>query len=183
MLSAEALIVHPARILLSGASGSGKTTLAVYIMNSILRREIDRFIIICPTWETQDIFRCMDDIVQINRDVIQDAEENNPFQRIKGELIAMRKHCQKKGVRIRVCLFIDDMAGTPILHGGLITPFSSLSTQMRNLDLSCLVLTQQPKLITPSFRLNSNYVISFPATTRNERDWLYAEMNLSLIHI
>lgn len=177
MLKAESNIVHPFRLLVAGKAKSGKTTLVVDIIHRIMRPQIDRIIVLCPSWNTQDVFDPIRDMVNPSRDVWTDLD-TNPFATIMKQLLKQIEYAKAKGTApIRTLLFIDDMSGSKMMHSGRITPLSHLSIQSRHLCLSIFILSQQPKSITPGFRDNTDGVIAFPPQRELDRAWLYQEYN------
>jgi hypothetical protein len=174
-LKAQQYINHPIRALFTGKSGSGKTTLAVNLVNDVLRYQIDRFIFVCPTFFTQSIFRILDDLVNPSRDVWTDPEKDT-FMEIKNQLLKQEEYCRINNLHpIKTLVFIDDLSGLPIMHGGRISAFANFAIQTRHLKCSCFVITQQAKAISCSFRDNVNAVIAFPAQRKEEIRWLQDE--------
>lgn len=177
-MQAEANIKHPARLLVSGRAGSGKTWLAVDLVDRIFRNQIDRIIVICPTWTTQDVFRCLDDLVKPERDVFE--LEKDTFDSIYQQILQQIKYCKENGKSpIRTLLFIDDCGSNNLIHGGRISNFGKLAIQFRHLNVSSIVIVQNPKLVSPNYRENANHFIFFPCHRKEEMEWIYKEFTPS----
>jgi hypothetical protein len=179
-MQAEALIKHPCRFLFAGRAKSGKTTLAVKIIDEVLRKQIDRLIVLCPTWD-QALFDPIRDLVMDKTDVIEDYD-NDPFKGLLKQLRTIHAICKKKDIKTpNTLLLIDDMAGTKMLHGGAISPFGHISVQASHWNLSIFVLTQKAKAITPSFRDNLEYLVAFPLNKTDDQEWLFKEFNGNMV--
>jgi hypothetical protein len=177
---AEANIRHPARILICGKSGSGKTFLGIHIAVNILRREIDRFIIICPSWATQKAFRCLDPYIKPDRDVIEDLTKDT-FVDVYNQILAQNSYSEKEGKKkIRTCLIIDDCGSDKAIHGGRISTFGRIAIQFRPLGVSSILMAQNPKLVSPNYRENANHFIFFPTRRIEEKEWMYKEFGSGL---
>jgi hypothetical protein len=179
-MKAEKYIEHPARILISGKAGSGKTHLAVQIISHILSPQIDRLIVVCPTWSTQDVFRRLDYLVKPERDVFEDLDSNT-FNTIFEQVLSQVRFCKKEGLKqIRTCILIDDCGSNNAIHGGRISSFGKLAVQLRHLGCSCLVIIQHPKLVSPNYRENVNHTIIYPSQRADELTWINNEYNSTL---
>ncbi len=181
-MQAEALLQHPIRILISGKGKSGKTTSAVHLINTVLRSQIDRLIIICPSWSFQSVFDPIRDMVKPERDVFEterlESLGENPFKTIFNQIIRCKKNAIRKGCKqLDIALLVDDMSGTGMMHGGRLSPLSNMAIQARHWNLSIIVLTQQPMSITPGYRDNVDAVIAFPPLRQQDRMWLFNEYN------
>ncbi len=178
-MQAEANIQHPARLLISGKAGSGKTWLAVDLIDRVLRHQVNRLIVICPTWYTQSIFRCLDGMVKPDRDVFEDLE-NDTFEEIYKQILQQVRYCaQNNKEPIKTLLFIDDCGSNNLIHGGRISCFGKLAIQFRHLNVSSIVIVQNPKLVSPNYRENANHFIFFPCHRLEEMEWIYKEFNPS----
>lgn len=178
-MQAEQFIVHPARILISGVSETGKTWTAVDLILRVLSPQIDRWIMVCPTWKTQGIFRQLDHLVKPERDVIEDLQSDT-FSIIMKQLLVQVRHCTNNGLDpIRTGLFIDDCGSNNHIHGNRISKFGELSIQLRHLKVSSLVLVQNPKLVSPNYRENANHFIFFPCRRAEDIKWIENEFNSS----
>lgn len=172
---AEANIKHPARVLISGKSGSGKTYLVTNIIDQVMRGQIDRLIVICPTWSSQQVFRTLDNLVDYERDVFEDLDKNT-FETIYQQVKQQIRYCNENGLTpIRTALLIDDCGSDNLIHGGRISPFGKLAIQFRHLNISAFVLVQNPKLVSPNFRENANHFIFFPSNRVDDMNWIYKE--------
>ena len=179
-MQAEGLIRHPCRFLFAGRTKSGKTTLCVKLIDEVMRNQIDRMKVLCPTWD-QDLFDPIRDLVIEKDDVIQDFK-NDPFEGLLKELKTLHAICKKKGIKMpSTLLLIDDMAGTKMIHGGAISPFAHIAIQANHWNLSIFLLTQKPKAVSPSFRDNLECLVSFPLNKKADQDWLFEEFNGNMI--
>lgn len=154
--------------MLGGKSGSGKTTLAINLINEVMRYQIDRMIVVCETFLTQQKFRVLDDLVDKDRDLYTNPDKYT-FSKIKKELLQQNDYCDAKGIpRIRTLVFVDDLSGLSIVHGGRISAFANWAIQTPHLECSAIVITQQYTSISPSYRDNSNGIIAFPSTKKDD---------------
>lgn len=175
-MCANSLIQHPSRTLICGRAKSGKSHLFVKLLDQQLRNQIDRLIVICPTWH-QKLFDPIRDLVKNEEDVIENFDKD-PFHKIYDQLVYIKKQCEKKGIATpNTLIFVDDMAGSKFLHGGRINKFSLLSIQTTHWNTSIVVITQAPKAITPSFRDNLENLITFPLNKSEDQEWLFKEFN------
>ena len=174
---AVSLLKHPFRLMVAGKSGSGKTTLVVDIIKECFHPQVDRIMILCPSWDSQENFDPIRKYVDRKRDVI-DKFNRDPFKKLLKQLNEQKILAKEEGRKnIKTLILIDDMAGSRMLHGGRVTPFSNLAIQSNHVDLSIIVLTQQPKAITPGFRDNLEGVICYPPQRKIDRQWLFEEYN------
>ncbi len=166
------LIVHPSRLLISGRSRMGKTTFAVKLICQQFRRIVDRIIIVCPTYNIQDTFDPIRKLVQ-PCDVYTRATKED-FVLIYKSIKKIQEFNKSKGNAMqRILILVDDMAGTPALHGSRISPFAHLSIQTPHWSTSMIVITQQPTNVSPSFRDNAEAIVVFPSEGVLEVEWLY----------
>lgn len=179
---AESNMEHPARVLISGKSGSGKTWLAInLILQVFVLFKPKRFIVVCPTWKTQDVFRRLDHLVNEDRDVFDIIDENT-FIKIYKQLLQQVKYTKEKGIEpIKTVLLVDDCGSDKVIHGGRISNFGKLAIQLRHLDVSSIVIVQNPMLASPNYRENANHFIFFPCQRLNEFKWLHNEFNSTLV--
>jgi hypothetical protein len=176
-MKAEKYIEHPARVLISGKSGSGKTHLAVQLLMRTLSDQIDRLIVACPTWSTQDVFRSLDHLVKEERDIFEDVDSKT-FTTIFEQVLNQVRYTKKNGLKpIRTWLLIDDCGSNSAIHGGRISNFGKIAVQLRHLNVSMIVLVQHPKLVSPNFRENANHFILFPTQRVDEINWINNEFN------
>ena len=174
-LYAQSKITHPARILFIGKSGSGKTTAAVQLFLDVLQHQVKRLIVICPSYWTQDIFRCLDPFTRDGLDVIETPNANT-FLDIKMNVLQNRKSAKKKGQKpIATLLFIDDLSGENIIHGGRLGGFANLAVQLRPLGISAIVIAQQATAISPAFRDNITAVIAYPSDRKKDITLIHEE--------
>lgn len=168
---------HPKKYLITGKVGSGKTTFAINLAKQVYYDDMDRIIVVCPTYETQSVFDPIREKIVKERDVFTDSSQN-PFKKIKKELEMQVKICTRKGIpKLKTLIIIDDMGGDKMLHGGRHSDFASLSLQTRHLGTSIILISQQPKSVTPAFRDNVEGVVSFPSLRKLDVEWLVEEYN------
>lgn len=135
------------------------------------RVQIDRIIVVCPTFRIQETYDPMRKLVMEN-DIYSELNKDdfkNLFNQIK------RQQTKKKnaGERYqRILILVDDMAGTNMIHGSRFSPFANLSIQSPHWNISMIVVTQQPTNVSPSFRDNAEGLIVFPSEGKLEVEWL-----------
>lgn len=136
---------------------------------------MDRFIIVCPTFQVQSCFRFLDNKVNSKRDVFTEPDDTT-FKNILKQLLKTRERCIEKNLpMVKTLLFVDDMAGTKYIHGGRTSAFGNLCIQSPHLSTTILCISQQPTAITPSFRDNVNAVMAFPSRKIADVEYLEGE--------
>lgn len=172
---AGANFVHPERILATGKCGSGKTRLMIELINTVFRSQINRLIVVCPTYRSQEEFRVLDDMILRPKDVHLNPNAQT-FDTIKMELLQLQADLKKKGLpQIATLVFVDDLAGTNLIHGGRISGFANFSIQSRHIGCSVIVISQQATAVSPAFRDNVTSVVAFPGQRKEEIKWLIRE--------
>jgi hypothetical protein len=117
----------------------------------------------------------MHPFVEPERDV-HTAPNENTFKMIKKELIAMKEYTSMNGLKpLQTLIFVDDLAGLNIIHGGRISAFANLAVQVRHFDTSIISIAQQFTAITPAFRDNCGAVIAFPSNRHQDKDFIKKE--------
>jgi len=135
----------------------------------------DRFIFICPGFYEQSIFRCVDHLVK-RKDDIYINPNNNTFSQIKDDLETVNEYCRKNGQpKVRTLVFVDDLAGLHVIHGGRFGSFPHFAIASRHCGASMIVIAQQPTSVSPSFRDNVNTILAFPSNRKKDIDWLVQE--------
>jgi ABC-type dipeptide/oligopeptide/nickel transport system ATPase subunit len=172
-LKAEKDFTFPLRLLITGPCGTGKTTLAVFLMIQFADN-FDRIIIVCPGFEDQPVFRLLDTLVN-PKDVFLNPGTQT-FKEIKEDLQIVSEYCKKQGKRpLRTLVFVDDLAGLHVIHGGRFGDFPHFAIGCRHLSTSLIVIAQQPTAVSPAFRDNVNAVICFPSNRQQDLEWLIKE--------
>jgi hypothetical protein len=147
----------------------------IQLINTVFRHQIKRLIVVCPTFQSQESFRVLDDLILRPKDIHLNPNATT-FDTIKNELLSIGAELKSKGLpRIETMIFVDDLAGTNLIHGGRISPFANFSIQSRHLGCSVIVIGQQATTISPAFRDNVTSVIAFPAQRKEEIRWLIRE--------
>lgn len=101
---------------------------------------------------------------------------DNTFKTIKKELMLMKEYTTANGMKpIKTLVFVDDLAGLNIIHGGRISAFANLAVQVRHLDASIISIAQQFSAITPAFRDNCGAIIAFPSNRQQDKDFIKRE--------
>lgn len=178
-MQAEQYIHHPARIFVTGRSGTGKTYTSVNLIHRILRPQLGsygRLMVASPTWELQSLFDPIRDMVKNEKDVFTQAEKGM-FQKIlkrlqKEKLLSI----ENNSPMIQTILLIDDFSGNRIVHSSS-SGVAELAVQIRHLNTSMIIISQQPKQTSNAFRQNCECLIAFPPTSREGFDWLLSEFN------
>lgn len=174
-LKAEVNLIHPVRMLITGPCGSGKTFTACHLINNVFRPQIERLISICPTWYTQDCFEPIHDLINRKEDAIVDLN-GDVFGKLFDDLFKVYALRRKEGKEpIKTLVFIDDLAGTSLIHGGRVSSFAHFAIQLRPLKCSCILLSQQPTAVSPAYRDNVSDVIAFASTRKEDKRWLIRE--------
>ena len=187
-MQAEALLIHPAMVFVTGRAGGGKTTTVVDVIDRVFRPQIDRMVVCCPTWLTQSTFRPIRNMVDLSRDILecnpnsfQKRNIKDPFKGFFKSIVKQRTLAHEKGVESpKTLLFIDDMGGEKSQHERL-GYLTRLAVQYRHLNLSIILISQQPKLTVNAVRQNLSAAICFPPTSTNGANWLHEELNMNRI--
>lgn len=168
-------IIHPFMILCTGTCGSGKTTTICELVKSHIAPQMDRMIFIVPSYFTQPIFREFDDYINIETDVITDPTKEK-LKAILTQINNVNRTFILQGKNpIKTFLFMDDLTGTSLIHGGRLGSLSEFATQYRHNNCSVCVITHQSTCVTPSVRDNALFVIAFPSNRKADQDWIINE--------
>lgn len=193
-MQAEAEIKHPSRVFITGRCGGGKTTAMVDLVDRVFRHQVERVVVCCPTWASQTTFDPIRDLVKVPRDILdlksingqkkkngKKKKQKDPFKEFFSSLKKQKILATAQGTEtIKTLLIVDDMAGDKVQHERM-GYLAQLSIQARHLNLSIIVISQQPKLTCNGFRQNVDAAICFPPTSTNGQAWLHEELNLNLI--
>ncbi len=164
------LIKHPSRTLLCGRSQMGKTTLGVLIVVEQLIPDLDRIILISATPD-QSTYDPIRKYIQKN-DIIYNITKDT-IKQIFDDIKHLYEVCKAKGVPPqRTLIFMDDLAGSGLMHGGRRGAFANLAIQTPHWSLSIIVVSHQPTNTDPNFRNNAENVIVFPPDGEEELVWL-----------
>lgn len=136
---------------------------------------MDRVIAICPTFWTQPCFEPMYEDLDHERDVFTKPTEET-FREIKRQIFATYEYTTKNKLKpIRTLIFMDDLAGLGIFHGGRISEFANLAIQSRHHNVSIIAISQQATAITPAFRDNCFSVLCFPSGREADKTFIKKE--------
>ncbi len=175
-VKAERHLVHPIRIFCTGRSKTGKSTEVVRLIDTFFRPQIDRFINCCPSWGTQDTFDPIRDLVRNEeRDIL--STDFDPFPKLLKQLRKQKEITKKQGKKnIQTLLFVDDLMGSPI-QGKRLSALGNLAVQARHLDLSIILISQQPKYTSPAIRQNCDAYICYPPNGLSGKNYIFEELN------
>jgi hypothetical protein len=173
LLRAEKELQFPLRLGIYGPCGTGKTTLALFIMIQ-MQHWYERLIIVCPGFHKQQMFRLIDHLVKPT-DVYENPKAGT-FKAIADDIATVNDYCIKNNKEpLRTLVFVDDLAGLHVLHGGRFGDFAHFAVGCRHMDASLIVISQQPTAVSPAFRDNVNAIICFPTRRSQDIDLLIKE--------
>ena len=162
-------ISHPVRLLVSGRSTLGKTTLAVDIITKRLLRGVNRCFAVCPTFYSQDTLSRLRQVKgAFTKDTVFTEVHEGVFRYIFDE-------CTKNPAP--TLLFVDDAAADKATHGNNKGAFAKLCIASPHLNLSIVGCFQKLVTASPSFRYNSEALISFEPTGMEDVDRIIEEFN------
>ena len=145
------------RTLVTGRSKSGKTTLVVAILKKFFLDRVNRFFVICPSFNTQSTFEKIRKYAD-EEDVYIDRPSDEMFLEIRNKIDEDLAEEPNK----MFLLFIDDLSSDSVTNQGRKGAFASLSTEAPHINLSIIGLFQQAKTCSPAFRNNADNFIIFP---------------------
>lgn len=173
--AAASLIPLPTRILATGRSGMGKTTECIRLIAHDLAPSIDRLITICPTYWIQKGFRQLDFLLRSKNDVITKPTGRTMKSILDNVLNINEKRAKQSKPPLHTFLLVDDLSGTKFIQDHRVGDFSNMAIQTPHLNLSCLIITHQATHVSPSYRDNTNVVMSFASQRTAEMKWLVNE--------
>jgi len=174
---ASELIQHPSRLFVVGRAQSGKTTWVVDHICKRFYKQIDRIIIICPTFLVQKTFAPMRDEKRINSmidptDVYTEVTEST-FKKVKNDIeLKIKKANEVGGKTTRILILVDDLAGNSVIHNNRKGCFANFAVQTTHWNVSLFVISQQPFCVDPNFRNNCEGIIVFPSEGIDDLTWL-----------
>lgn len=179
---AVGLIKHPTRLFVVGRAQMGKTTEAVRVIQKRFG-DMDRYIVICPSFDTQRTFDPIRHLFKPN-DIHMNPKEGK-FKEIEREIknfnTFFRDAQLKKGItkprRARTLLLIDDMTGKNLIQGNGRGNFSNFACQITHLDCSLMVIAHSPKSVDLNFRRNAENFLVFPSESKDSLDWIVDNFN------
>lgn len=152
----------------------GKTTAVVDLINKHLRNKVVRSIALCPTFIIQKTFDPVRDMFQ-KRDIHTNPTQQTLKMLLK-DIVSTAHASAKKGLPPPPTLvFIDDLAGSSLIHTNRKGAFANFSVQVPHWNVIAIVLTQQPTSVDPNFRDNCENVLSF--YSEREEDFNYLKKN------
>jgi hypothetical protein len=145
----------------------GKTTMCVDLITGTFASQVDRVVVVCPTFYDQDMFRAIDPLIRNPHKDVFLKPTKATFKMILDQLRCFKATNKKDGKRVKNLLFVDDLAGNPVIHGTM-SSFGELCIQSPHLDLTMICISQQFTAISPSFRKNISSLMVFPSTDEDE---------------
>jgi len=133
--------------------------------------KVDRIIVVCPNFKSQDTFKPMRHLVK-DEDIYTKVHDKT-FVAIQTKLEASVEKNTTLGLpKSKILIFVDDVAGLSAVQGKGTGAFSHLSVQSRWWNVSMFVLVQQPKRVDVSFRDNAENFIVFQDRGGASYKWL-----------
>lgn len=163
------LIKHPCRLILSGRSTMGKTTLGVDIICARILKSVNRCFAVCPTWYQQSALEPLRRVKKaFTRETVFTQASDGVFDHIFN--ICNRDH-------VPSFLFVDDSAAESSVNKGNKGSFSRLCLAAPHLNLTIFGCFQRLTQCSPSFRDNTEFLISFIPTTLQEVKTITSEFS------
>lgn len=173
--AASFFLQHPERVFITGKCGAGKTELGIELISTVFRHQIDRLIVVCPTFHSQESFRRLDSMISREQDIFTHPTSKT-FEQIQENIELVSKKLKAMKQRsLRTMVFVDDLSGLNIIHGGRLGAFANFSIKSRHFDCSMIVISQQATSVSPAFRDNVTAVVAFPSQRKEEIKWLLRE--------
>ena len=143
----------------------GKTTLAMKLILQVFRIQVDRIIVVCPTYQQ----KTYDDLRPLvnDRDVYSDVSEKT-LEHIWQLLLLNSKTNSPQ----RILLLLDDVAGSKEVYAKRTGTFAKIAIQTPHWNVSLMILSQQPTSVAPAFRQNAENIIIFPCEGQQDFDWI-----------
>lgn len=138
----------PSTLLIQGPTGSGKTEITRALVRfAAINNQLDRVIVICPTadpeqgdysWVPKDnLF--IHPSLDLLKDLIQNQEDNK---------------------QIRTLFILDDMSSDESISLHKCKPLINFVTKMRHYKASCIIITHDLKLVSPTIRSQAKVIIT-----------------------
>lgn len=167
------------RMMVLGKSRSGKTTAVVNFVNKYLRRIYVNINVISPTYQDQNTFDCIRDVVT----KYYPSLNNKVMESIVRELRGIKNCCKTKGVEpMNNLIIIDDMSGTSSIHGNRKGAFANFSVITPHLNASTIMISHNPTNVDPNFRDNAEHVILFHNPNGDYYDWARKSYGSKMIY-
>ncbi len=153
----------------------GKTTMAVDLICNHLIKSVKRCFAVCPTWYTQPSLSRL-------RKIKGAFKARNVFTNVDDQVF---EHIYRRLIKhpMPTLLFVDDAAAEAATNKGNKGSFSRLCLASPHLKLTIVGCFQRFSAASPSFRDNTEGVISYVPTKIQDVDILTDEFNPCPAHL
>lgn len=171
-------IIQPSRAFWVGRSRSGKTTHMVdFICNKGFHKQVDRIIIVCPTFLIQATYSLMRMdyriAAKIHPDDIHTSAGEGLFTKIANNIFKeYNESIAVGGEGKRILVIVDDLAGNSAIHNNGKGSFANFAVACTHWNTSLFVISQSPTAVDPQFRKNCESLIIFQSEGIDNIEWL-----------